>query len=165
MIKTKIYLSEFGYKQYLEEIEYVKEKIKKNATIKNESFVNDPGNGWHDNFAFEEASREEDMLISELQTLYNKGKDIEQIKEIDWNPDTIRINSIITIKFTYEDGETELEQFKLTGNWKQDSESSLQEITINSPLGRIIYQKKIGALLEYCVNNTVIRIEILEINS
>lgn len=163
MLETKIYLSEYGYKQYLEEIELVKEKIKKNTALKNEAFVNDPGNGWHDNFAFEEASREEDMLSNSLQSLYDKGKNIELIKEqsiID--PDIITIEDIVTIKFIYEDGDTEVETFQLTGNWKQNYDNELQEITINSPLGRTLYLKKTGSLLNYSVNKNTIKVEILK---
>ena len=59
----KIYLDQEGYKNYLKEIEVIKEKIQKNSIDISEYIGDDAyGDGWHDNFAYEQAIKKENCL-------------------------------------------------------------------------------------------------------
>ena len=69
MLENKIYLTEEGYKQYCEEIEKIETEILKNTDYKVQAISEAPGDGWHDNFAYEDACRTENMLQKRLEQL------------------------------------------------------------------------------------------------
>ena len=54
MLEDKIYLTEEGYKQYCEEVEKIEAEILKNTDYKVQAISEAPGDGWHDNFAYED---------------------------------------------------------------------------------------------------------------
>ena len=62
----KIYLDRAGYEQYLQEIEEIREKLNNNGKIKSEAYAGAVGDGWHDNFEFEDAKREEFKIMGLL---------------------------------------------------------------------------------------------------
>ena len=50
----------------------------------------------------------------------------------------------------------------VTGNWKVSLDELVQEVSLNSPLGRAIYLQKIGSIVSYSVNDQEIHIKILD---
>ena len=66
---SKIYLDKLGYENYLKSLEDIKKEIDENAKLMS-LYVNDDayGDGWHDNFAYEETMHKE----AELFQKYNK---------------------------------------------------------------------------------------------
>lgn len=113
MMEDKIYLTTDGLDEYKNEIEILKAKLSKINTEKSEAYSGAIGDGWHNNFL-------------------------------------------------YEDGSIDIDKFKLTGNWKSKDCDYYQEITLNSPLGKAIYMKKIESKVEYIVNDKLIVVDILK---
>ena len=63
----KIYLDQEGYDNYLKELDEIREKIRKNNVDISEYMSDDAyGDSWHDNFAYEQAIKEESRLLYEL---------------------------------------------------------------------------------------------------
>ncbi len=147
MNQEKLYLDQKGYQDYLEEIEKLKEELNRNSAKRAESYQDAVGDGWHDNFDFEVALREEYKIMGMLE---KKQKELEKIVIIEPtnNIDQIDINQYVTVKLLLMDEEEEL-SFKLVAslNPKED------EISLNSPIGRAIYGKKAGDKVSYRVLN------------
>ena len=161
MLEDRIYLTLDGYKQYCEEIEKIEAEILENTKFKVEAIREAPGDGWHDNFAYEDACRTETMLQKRLEQMLIQKKKIEIIESTTFDQDLVNIGDIIQLEFKYDDGDTEVEEVRLTGNWKVSSNDSIQEVSLNSPLGRAIYLQKIGSTVNYSVNDQKIFIQIL----
>jgi transcription elongation GreA/GreB family factor len=135
----KILLDDKGYQEYLEQIEAIRKKIKENAKDI-ATFASDDayGDGWHDNFAYEEATKKESSLYQELDEKLKGLNDIEIINgEI--KKDVVSIGAIVRIKYDDDDG---IEEYHITGNAISNINDDLSSITINSPLGRALFNKK-----------------------
>lgn len=60
----KIYSDQKGYDNYIKELEDIREKIQKNSSNISEFASDDAyGDGWHDNFAYEQAVQKENALL------------------------------------------------------------------------------------------------------
>ena len=70
MEDNKIYLDKNGYEQLLAEIDRINQELSTNGKEKGEAYEV-AGDGWHDNFAFEEASRQEKLLLNQLRSKYD----------------------------------------------------------------------------------------------
>ena len=154
----KIYLDEEGYQNYLKEIEEIREKIRKNNVDISEFMSDDAyGDGWHDNFAYEQAIKKESSLLFELA---NKKKGLSKIEIITNKKcsNKVEIGSVVTIKI-----DDELEKYKLIGNTVSDLTQEIPNITLNSPLGKAIYNKKSGDFFSYSVDELVIDGKIISI--
>lgn len=161
MEKNKIYLTEEGYKQYEEKIASLNLKIKKNNLLKADAYTSATGDGWHDNFAFEEASREEDSLLTQVEDLIKMRKNIEIIKQKKVPENLVNINDVVIIEFIYNKEDREIEKIKLTGNWETRLSENIQEISLNSPLGQAIYLKEINSKIQYTVNGKTVDVQII----
>lgn len=159
---SKIYLDEKGYNEYLKEIDAIKEKIKKNSSDITEYQSDDAyGDGWHDNFAYEQARNKENMLFHELEVKLKGLENIEIVKE-SGNKNEISINSVVSLKF---EDSNEIEKYLLTGSTISDTSNEVTSITLNSPLGKTIYKKKINDTFEYSVDDRIIRGTIVNIEN
>ncbi len=102
------------------------------------------GDEYHDNFAYEEASRQADLASRMLSEIKDKLYDvtiIEPRKQID----TIGVGNTITVRFA---GETEDETFTLLG--PDDASQNKQGwISYESPLGTMLLGKHAGDNVEY----------------
>lgn len=154
-INDKIYLDKKGYNQYLKEIEELKNKLKNNGRIKSEAYTGAVGDGWHDNFEFEESKRQELKIMGELEAALEKLSRIVIIDEV-INEDLININDCVTVRLEFAENDIEEMSFRLVGSNRPNSNSEIQEISLNSPLGKSIYQKKVGDKGIYIVNNNEI---------
>lgn len=115
------------------------------------------GDGWHDNFAFEALIEDERKLSYQINKMNQDKTKIEIIQDY-YKENYVNINNIVSLKFIYDD-ENELEDLILTGNYIPNE----NEITLNSPLGKAIYKKKIGEIVEYVVSENNIKVEKINI--
>ena len=146
----KILLDEKGYQEYLDQIESIREKINENAKDMAKFASDDAyGDGWHDNFAYEEATRKESALYQELNDKLKGLNEIEIIKE-DKNSNKVSIGTTVKIKF---DNDDEIEEYHITGNTTSDISNDNLSITLNSPLGSALYNKKVNDKFSYVVND------------
>ena len=147
----KIYLDQDGYQNYLKEIEDIREKIRLNSSDISEYMGDDAyGDGWHDNFAYEQAIKKENALFYELHKKLEGLKDIEIVdKKIGSN--LVELGSIVELEI---DGEIEI--YKLTGDTVSNFNGEIFSITLNSLLGKSIYHKCVGDSFLYKADNNVI---------
>ena len=135
---SKIYLDKLGYENYLKSLEDIKKEIDENAKLMS-LYVSDDayGDGWHDNFAYEETMRKE----AELFQKYNKKKSmLKDIVIVDKESNgTVSLNTKVELLFIEDDT---IEEYILTGDINSNIDDN--SITINSPLGSAIYGKKVG---------------------
>ena len=73
----------------------------------------------------------------------------------------VNINDIIKIRIMYSVDDIEEELIKLTGKYIPNTEAKIQEISLNSPLGKAIYMKDIGSFTSYVVGDKEIKVEII----
>jgi len=144
----KIYLDQEGYENYLKELDEIREKIRKNNSDISEYMSDDAyGDGWHDNFAYEQAIKKESSLLYELN---KKKRGLAKIEIIERNSGSnkVEIGSVVTVKIDDEE-----ETYKLSGNTVSNLDSGIFEITLNSKLGKSIYHKRVGDGFSYKVDN------------
>ncbi len=152
----KILVSEDGYKQYLDLVKEIDLKLDNISLDQSEGFKS-TGDGWHDNFAFEEAAREE-IRLSKLYSDLVKNKEFIEVINDKYHKNKVNINDVIKIRFDEDDYEI----IKLTGKYMPDNMADIQEVTLNSEIGKNIYNKKIGSKVNYFVNENKISFEIVE---
>lgn len=161
IVIKKIYLDKEGYSQYLNEIEQIREKIRNNSSNITEYQSDDAyGDGWHDNFAYEQAVKTENMLFHELDIKLKGLENIVVIEKKDNNNNCVDLNCIIDVMF---DGEEELESYIVSGNSSSNINNIIPVITLNSPLGRATYKKKKGDSFSYQVDNLILKGKIINI--
>lgn len=163
-MKEKILLSKEGYEQYQKEIENLETKIREMGQLKAEAYEEAPGDLWHDNFQFEDARRQEDILLVQKNNLVKKKKDIVIVERQKTKNQRIDLGDFVTLELTYEDGEAEILKVQLVGKWKTDNGQEVQEISLNSPLGKILYQNEKDTF-QYKVNDKIIKVRIISINT
>ena len=77
----------------------------------------------------------------------------------------INIGDVLVLEIKYADDDIEKVKIKLTGNYSPNTnlDNEIQEITLNSPLGKAIYQKNINDKdINYVVQNRKIEIKVIE---
>ena len=161
-MEDKIYLTIDGFEELKNEINILKEKLKAIQNEKSEACSGAIGDGWHDNFAYEDAERRENSVIAQINKLMVQSNNIEIIENEDIIDDIVCIGDKVDLEFLYESGDSDTDCFRLTGNWKYNEYDDYQEITLNSPLGNAIYKQKIGSSVEYVVNEKRIKVTILK---
>ena len=109
-----------------------------------------------DNFDFEQTMREEKQITYNIKKMMNDTKYLEIVKKHN-KKDYVDLDDTVSIKFIYDDTD-EIEEYKLTGKYISNN----NEITLNSPLGNAIYNKKIGSTIIYKVNNKEIKVQIIK---
>ena len=156
----KIYLDEKGYQEYLKEIDILKEKIRKNSIDMAEYQSDDAyGDGWHDNFAYEQAMQKDIALSYELNNKL-KGLDNIVIVKKNNNSNIVDINSKVEIRF---DDEDDTEVYILSGGSTSNIVDNIPSITLNSPLGKAIYKKKKDDIFTYKIGNVEHKGKIIDI--
>ncbi len=157
----EILVSNDGYEQFFLELEKLRDSITSNALISTEACNDAVGDGWHDNFAYDEAMRQERFIVSKINDMIN---DIPFLKIIDdiYDNDKVNINDTVEVLIKYADDDEEKEILKLTGKYSRCNDNdSIREISLNSPIGKAIYKQDIGTSASYNVGNNKIEVCIL----
>lgn len=151
-----------GFNQYYEELNRLKELSLSIASIGSESYADAVGDGWHDNFAFEDAMRESRKIASRINKILEDEKYLKIVDKKSTSDDIIDIGDILTIRVTYDIDDIEEYTIKLTGKYMIDNNANIEEISLNSPIGRSIYLKNINDNnISYYVNDKKISIKII----
>lgn len=158
----KILVDDYGYNQFIEELERLKLESDSIATRGIEEAENAVGDGWHDNFAFEESMRESRTVANKINKMIEEKQTIKVIKKTKLKDEFVNIDDVIKLEIIYNEDDIEEEIVKLTGKYIPNTEIKTKEITLNSPIGKVIYKKKIGTTNEYKVNDKVIKVKIIE---
>ena len=142
-------------------IDKKRKELKELGKYKGLAYENE-GDGFHDNFAFEQAEIKERGLLREIADLQSKLDEAEiiDIKEEANNADgKVAIGSKVTVKLKF-DGVEEEETYTITGGYG----NMLKNIdSIESPLGKCLMDKTVGFEGSYTVNGNVTEVKIVEI--
>ena len=137
-----------GFNQYYEELNRLKDISLSIASIGSESYVDAVGDGWHDNFAFEDTMRESRKIASRINKMLEDEKYLKIVDKKSTSDDIIDIE-----EYT----------IKLTGKYMIDNNAKIKEVSLNSPIGRSIYLKSINDNdICYYVNDKKIGIKIIK---
>ena len=150
-----------GFNQYYEELNRLKDISLSIASIGSESYADAVGDGWHDNFAFEDTMRESRKIASRINKMLEDEKYLKIVDKKSTSDDIIDIGDILKIKVIYDIDDIEEYTVKLTGKYMIDNTAKIKEISLNSPIGRSIYLKNINDDIGYYVNDKKISIKII----
>lgn len=148
-----------GYEQFFEEFDKLKMSLTSNAAHGSEVYADAVGDGWHDNFAYEEAMRQEKMIQTKIMEMTRQKDLLKLIDDVPHSEDYVCINDTIEILIKYSDDDFENETIKLTGKFRPNDD--LGEISLNSPMGKAIYKQAIGKIITYKVNDKLIEVKII----
>lgn len=155
----EIIVDKEGYNQYYKELERLKNISDNNNVTASEAYKDAIGDGWHDNFAFEDSMRENRAIANKINKMLEEEKYLKVIDDNKKDNNTVNIGDIVTLKIKYNNEDYEEETLKLTGKYIPDINT---EISLNSPLGKAIYKQKIGSTISYNINNSTITVEIIK---
>ncbi len=150
-----------GFNQYYEELNRLKDISLSIASIGSESYADAVGDGWHDNFAFEDTMRESRKIASRINKMLEDEKYLKIVDKKSNSDDIIDVGDILKIKVIYDIDDIEEYTVKLTGKYMIDNNAKIKEISLNSPIGRSIYLKNINDNIGYYVNDKKISIKII----
>ena len=151
-----------GFNQYYEELNKLKDLSLSIASIGSESYADAVGDGWHDNFAFEDTMRESRKIASRIDKMIEDEKYLKIVDKKRTSDDIIDIGDIIEIRVIYDIDDIEEYTIKLTGKYMIDNDAKIKEVSLNSPIGRSIYLKNINDDdIGYYVNDKKISIKII----
>lgn len=151
-----------GFNQYYEELNRLKDISLSIASIGSESYADAVGDGWHDNFAFEDTMRENRKIASRINKMLEDEKYLKIVDKKSTSDDIIDIGDILKIKVIYDIDDVEEYTIKLTGKYMIDNNAKIKEVSLNSPIGRSIYLKNINDNnIGYYVNDKRISIKII----
>lgn len=151
-----------GFNQYYEELNKLKDLSLSIASIGSESYADAVGDGWHDNFAFEDTMRESRKIASRINKMLEDEKYLKIVDKKSTSDDIIDIGDILKIKVIYDIDDIEEYTIKLTGKYMIDNNAKIKEVSLNSPIGRSIYLKNINDNdIGYYVNDKRISIKII----
>ena len=151
-----------GYKQFIDELERLKELSLTSASVGNEAYKDAIGDGWHDNFAFEDSMRESRTIAKKIDKMLEEQSNLKIIETKEIGEELINIGDVFNIKIEYDIDDVEEEIVKLTGNYFPNINNNVKEITLNSPIGKAVFQKRINSKTSYFVRDKEIIIYILE---
>ena len=151
-----------GFNQYYEELNRLKDISLSIASIGSESYADAVGDGWHDNFAFEDTMRESRKIASRINKMLEDEKYLKIVDKKSTSDDIVDIGDILKIKVIYDIDDIEEYTIKLTGKYMINNDTKIKEVSLNSPIGRSIYLKSINDNdICYYVNDKKISIKII----
>lgn len=152
----EILVTEEGYTQFYEKLEKLKIDRLNNAKSISEACNDAVGDGWHDNPAYEEAMRRGRMIEDNIQKMLYEQNNLKIVSNGEKKKDIVDVGDILIARLKYSDNSEDVERIKLTGKYMPNTD--LNEISLNSPIGKAIYKKKIGDICSYSVNGVTISI-------
>lgn len=153
-------LTQNGYKQFLSDISKKEEELRQLGIYKGREAV-EHGDVWHDNHSFEQAEIKERALIRTISDMKSKLNNIEIIEESSINSSVVNIGSVVDVKLTFSEHDTEDIRVTISGDYNIQNDSSA--ISVNSPLASCIIGKSVGFSGFYEVNSSKIKATILNI--
>lgn len=160
-MEEKIKLNKQGYEEYQKEIER-KEKELANLRIYKGTDAIFQGDNWHDNPTLYQAEAQERSLMLEIAEMKRKLLTIEIVENLG-DESLIDIGDIVKIDMIFSENDREEEIFKLVAtNPSFGLDTGISEVSINSPIGKAMYHKRIGEMAQYKVNDRTFTIQIKE---
>lgn len=150
----KIILDQAGYENYLKAIAEKEKELDKIRMYKGKVAIYQ-GDNWHDNPILYQTELKENSIMTELANMRAKLNNIEIVEGSNIE-DVINISDIVEIELIYSDTDIERTIIRLVGTMPKKD-----EISIESPIGSAIYQKKVGDTENFKVNGNVFKVVII----
>ena len=99
----EILVDDEGRCQYYEELEKLKNLSLINSSVGSESYTSSVGDGWHDNFAFEESMRESVKIASRIDRMIEEEMYLKVVHRKNYHNDIIDIGDILTVLVIYDE--------------------------------------------------------------
>lgn len=157
----EILVDQNGYNQFFKELDRLEKLSRSNSEFGSESCENATGDGWHDNFSFEESMRESRTLAKRIDDMLAQQRYLKIIDDTNKDKDLVNIGDTVKIEIKYDENDIEKEIITLTGNYIPNINNEINEISLNSPLGKVLYKASIGSSTSYFVNDLEIFVTIL----
>lgn len=148
-----IYLTQEGYNEYLEKIAQAEQHLWQIQNQKGET-ASQQSDDWRSTSPF---SLDEERLLKKRIASLKADLDRVVIIESNHSADIVDVDSIVTIKFVEDD---EICKLKLIATPLNDLKN---EVSLNCPLGKAIFSRKINEIVTYEVDGIHIEVQILNI--
>lgn len=154
----KIRMTDRGRKIMFDRQAEVEKKLREVLSQKGDAYV-DGGNGWHDNFAFEELTRQEGVLgrqLSEMSELITRSIRTP-LKPVE--------NSHLSIGHiaTLEDDEGNVNTYEIVGYGESDTTSTPPKIEYRAPIIAQFFDASVGAEAEVKIAGKIKHLTLIEI--
>ena len=144
----KIKVTEEGLIELQDKLENLKKEFDLNEKQMSVAYHNSNGDGAHDNAEFEYLLANERRLARAIDELALKIKNVEIIETIVMSEEIVNIGDTIEMEIYHEKNNSDIVTILLVGG---DGNIFEGKVSINSPLGKAIYGKKVGELVTYNV--------------
>lgn len=148
-----------GYQKLLEEMQELKRKFAENERAMSYSFQSAAGDGAHDNGEFEALQGNERMLVSQMEYLQQQIDSAQIIEIPELEEGQVNINDSVLLRVIFGVDDVEEETYTLVGT---DGNINENKISINSPIGRAIFQRFVGETVPFTVNGNTFNVSIVE---
>lgn len=153
----KIYLDEEGFEEYLKELKNLEKKLEQIKKEKVNAGKGKTHDGFHDNFEYEQARREQDVVSAMINQKKGNLSNIVVIKR-EGKDEMVDIGDFVYLDVFMDGKDPQGKLIKLTGSTKPKVSGEIHEVTINSPVGKAIYKKKVGSDVTYSVKGNPIKV-------
>ena len=158
-MEEKIKLNKEGYEDYLKSISEKEKQLADLRMYKGKDAIFQ-GDNWHDNPTLYQAELQEVSLMKEISDMKKKIQNIEIIESTN-EEGLIDIGDILKIDMIFSDDEKEEQLFKLVAT-TPNFDSEINEVSINSPIGNAVYNKSVGEIATYKVQDKTFTLQIKE---
>lgn len=149
-------------RQKEEEIRKLREKLNEVRREKGEQVAQAPGDNRHDNFGLEQAEIQERAIMNEIRELDAQLKNASIVENLAHkSKQIVQVEDRVKLELNYENDRVITMEYKLVALPTEERST----ITLNSPIGKVIFHKEVGFEGECKVaNGNRVKIIILEIN-
>ena len=134
-------LTEKALEEKRKELEELNDRLKE--IYKEKRLSQSAGNTFHDNFGFEQAEIQERRILKQIRDLKKEIETATIVDEKDFDNDSVKVGSLVTLNVDYGNGDKEFISGKLVA-LLEEPRLNQSQITLNSPIGKTILNKKVG---------------------
>ncbi len=154
-------LTREAYEIKEKELKQLRERLKEVGREKALAIEQADGDSRHDNFGFEQAEIQERAIIREINDLIRTLEKSTIVEKSECESKVVNVGDIVKLELDFGEEDTE------TMNLKLSALSSKEEgiVTLNSPIGKTIFQKNVGFKGECkLATGKTIKVHILDIS-
>ena len=155
-------LTREAYRQKEKELERLNEKLQEVRKEKALHISQSDGDDRHDNFGFEQAEIQERAVIKNIRDLTAQLRHVTIVETVNnKSKQIVQVGDLVKLKLDY--GSSNV--FEMEYMLQALPSSERPTVTLNSPIGKTIFQKEVGFIGECKIaNGNKVNIQILEIN-
>ena len=155
----KLILDKEGYEKFIKDIKEVEEKLLEIRLYKGTEAIYQ-GDNWHDNPALYQAESEERSLMLKLHEMKEQSENVEIVEKSE-NFDVVQIGDVLLLNMIFALNDSEEMIIKLVGRVGKIN-AEISEVSVESPLGKAIYEKRVSDSVSYIVNDKQFNVDIVK---